>query len=309
MRSNPHKPFPLIVKPFRALLAALLTCSAGLVVQAAQAAELLLTLRSPESPTDKRQLYINAAVRLALEKTLASHGPYRLQDSPPMNKQRALLSARQKTQPNLMVMAGPGEAHSTGLLAPVRFPLMLGVPGYRVCFVSPASQQAVAQAKTLDELRNKFNVLQGPGWADTAVLQANGFHVTEGSGYEALFRMVAKGRNDLFCRSVLEVQAEAQAQADLPGLLLDRSFALVYDLPHFLYTHRDNKAVIDRLSQGFHQAYADGSLQALMRRHLQPSLQFVELHKRRIHQLRSTPPPGIDFEYRSYSLDLFSESR
>lgn len=303
MRSNAAKPFPLIVKPFRALFAALLACSVSI---AASAAELLLTLRSPESPTDKRQIYINAALRLALDKTLASHGPYKLLSSPPMNKQRALLSARQKTHPNLMIMTGASEAHETGLLAPVRFPLMLGATGYRVCFVSPQSQQAVAQASTLDELRNKFSILQGPGWSDVPVLRDNGFHVIEGAGYEALFRMVARGRADLFCRSVLEVQAEAKAQAQ-PGLLLDRSFALVYDMPQFIYTHRDNTAVIERLTLGLQQAHADGSLQALMRKHLLPSLQLVELSKRRIHHLRTAPPPDIDFEYRSYSLDLLKE--
>lgn len=285
---------------------ALLMSGLGL---AAPAGEFLLTLRAPESPSDQRQLYLNAAMQLALDKTVSSHGPYQLLNSPPMNKQRALISARQKTQPNLMILAGPAEAHAVGSLAPVRFPLMLGVTGYRVCFVSPQAQQAVAQTRTLDELRQQFSMVQGTGWADVAVLRANGFQVTESPSYDALFRMVAKGRADLFCRSVLEVQAEARAQAGLPGLVLDRTFALLYDLPHFLYTHRDNQVAIERLTEGLQRAYADGSLQALMRQHLQASLQLVELHKRRLYLLRTEPPAGIAFEYRSYRLDPLAPPR
>lgn len=299
MRSNDRAAPGPLVKLRKPLAALLLTCLA----LSAQAGELLLTLRSPESPQDQRQTYINAAVKLALDKTVASHGPYRLQASAPMNKQRALLSAQQKSAPNLLTIAGHTEARSMKGLAPVRFPLMLGITGYRVCFVSPQAQAAVAEARTLDELRHRFSLVQGSGWADVGVLRANGFHVTETPSYEALFRMVAKNRADLFCRSVLEVQAEAQAHADMPDLLLDRSFALVYELPQFLYTHRDNRAVIERLTEGFLQAYADGSLQALMRRHLQPALQYVELSKRRLHALQAEPAADIGFEYRSYRVD------
>lgn len=304
MRSNARSSPCTIVKRLRTALLALLIAGLASAAPATPASEFQLTLRAPESPSDQRQLYLNAAMQLALDKTVASHGPYQLLNSPPMNKQRALISARQKTQPNLMILAGPAEARAVGSLAPVRFPLMLGVTGYRVCFVSPQAREAVANTRTLDELRQRFSLVQGTGWADVAVLRANGFHVTESPSYDSLFRMVAKGRADLFCRSVLEVQAEAQAQAALPDLVLDRTFALHYDLPHFLYTHRDNQAAIERLTEGLQRAYADGSLQALMRQHLQAPLQFVELHKRRLYLLRTEPPPDIAFDYRSYKLDL-----
>ena len=67
-----------------------------LICLPAWAAELVLTLRAPETAADQRQIYDNAVLRLALDKTRASHGPYRLRQSPPMNKQRALLSAQQR---------------------------------------------------------------------------------------------------------------------------------------------------------------------------------------------------------------------
>lgn len=274
--------------------------------QPAWAAELVLTLRAPESTSDPRQGYINAALRLALDRTLDSHGSYRLQLSPPMNKQRAILSAQQRAYPNFLTVTGPDEGRAAAGLVPVRFPLLLGVGGYRVCFVSPQARQAVADSQTLQELR-KFRHAQGVGWADGAILRENGFSVVDVSSYDGLFRMVAMGRVDLFCRSVLEVRDELRAHEGMKGLQLDRSFALLYELPQFLYTHRDNRELVERLTLGLQKAYADGSLPALLREHLQPALRLVELSKRRLFRLQTPPMPGVDFDYRRYELDLLRE--
>jgi hypothetical protein len=270
------------------------------------AADLLLTLRAPESQTDRRQAYDNAVLRLALDKTRASHGGYRLALSPPMNKQRALLSAQQQAYPNFLTVSSPDEDRAAAGLVPVPFPLYLGATGYRVCFVSPAARAAVAASLDLQALR-RFTHVQGVGWADGVILRANGFQVLEAASYEAMFRMVAVNRVDLFCRSVLEVRNEALAHAELKGLQLDASFALVYELPQFFYTHRDNRALVERLSLGLQKAYADGSLLALFREHLLPSLRFVDLGGRRLFRLETPPIQGLDFDYRGYLLDLQRE--
>jgi hypothetical protein len=288
----------------------LLACALlGLMALASPArAELLLTLRAPESTADQRQAYENAALRLALDKTLASHGAYRIQLSPMMNKQRAVLSAQQKAYPNFLLVSSPVQGRQAVDLAPVPFPLHLGLGGYRVCFVAPEQREAVAGAQTVEALR-RFRHAQGSGWADTAILRANGFQVTEVPSYEALFQMVAKNRIELFCRSVLEVRGEALAHAALAGLVLDRSFLLVYDLPQFFYTHRDNRELIERLSVGLQKAYGDGSLLALFRSQMLASLRFAELPGRRVFRLLSPPVPGIDFDYHRYDLDPMHELR
>eukprot|EP01031_Cornospumella_fuschlensis_P012814 gene12814-15663_t len=83
-------------------MAALLTAAAG--PACAQELTLTLTLRAPDSDTDLRNAYIRDAVQLALDKTRASDGPYRLQLSAPMNKRRALLEAAQQAAPNFLVV-------------------------------------------------------------------------------------------------------------------------------------------------------------------------------------------------------------
>ncbi|MDR7334485.1 hypothetical protein J2X21_003641 [Kinneretia asaccharophila] len=114
---------------------------------------MVVTLRQPESDTDTRQAYDDAIIRLALDKTLATHGPYRVESAPAMNIQRALVSVEQLRYPNVLVVSSPDPARAAAGLVPVRFPLQMGAVGHRVCSVSPQVQAAVAQARTLAELR------------------------------------------------------------------------------------------------------------------------------------------------------------
>jgi hypothetical protein len=146
--------------------------------------------------------------------------------------------------------------------------------------------------------------VQGRGWADNDILRANDFAVAEIATYEALFQMVALGRADLFCRSVLEVGEEARARAGMRGLALDDSLLLVYDLPQYLYTHPGNAAAIDRVARGLRLAHADGSLQALVRQHLQPSLAQLNLLQRRIFVLDVPPAAVVEMNDRPFQLDL-----
>lgn len=282
-------------------MAALVIAAAG----PACAQELTLTLRAPDSDTDLRNAYIRDAVQLALDKTRAGDGPYRLQLSAPMNKRRALLEAAQQAAPNFLVVTGPDAGRAAGLV-PVLFPIHLGVNRYRVCFVHAPHRAVVREADTLSAVARLRHV-QGRGWADADILRANGFTVAEVNSYEALFQMVALGRADLFCRSVLEVGQEVQAHLGLmgsKGLALDDSLLLAYDLPQYIYTHPGNHVAIERIARGLRLAYADGSLQALLRQHLQPSLALLNLAQRRLMTLNVPNPAVAEMNDRPFQMDV-----
>lgn len=270
---------------------------------AAAAPELVVTLRAPDSERDLRNAYIRDAVQLALNKTRGSDGPYRLALSAPMNKRRALLEAAARTAPNFLVVTGPEAGRAAGL-EPVRFPIHLGVNRLRVCFVHAPRRAAVRAAGDSLAAVARLRHVQGRDWPDVAVLRANGFAVTEVNNYESLFEMVEHGRADLFCRSVLEVGEELRAREGVAGLALDDRLLLAYDLPQYLYTHPDNRAAIDRLERGLKAAFADGSLQALLRRELQPSLARLNLPARRLHTLATPPAAHVEMDDRPYQLDL-----
>jgi hypothetical protein len=267
--------------------------------QVAWAAELVVSYRAPETLQDERIAYDSALLRLALDKTLISHGPYRLVATPAMNNPRAISSVKAQDFSNFISVLSFDPDLAKAGLDYVRFPTNLGVVGYRVCFVAAGRADAFKQVRTLEDLR-QFTHGQGLGWVDALVLRANGFKVIEAASYDALFKMLAKGRFDLFCRGVNEVLPELKGHQGQPGLILDRSIAFHYPLPQFFYTHRDNRALLERVTKGLQQAYADGSLMALFHQHYRASIAFTELGQRRIFQLRNPVVDAIDFDFLKY---------
>ena len=89
----------------------------------------------------------------------------------------------------------------------VAFPVDLGIVGYRVCFTSTYKKDQIAQAQTLDELK-QYVYGQSTGWADVKILRENGFNVREVSHREGLYLLTAHGSIDLFCRGTNELLKE-----------------------------------------------------------------------------------------------------
>ncbi|WP_421164843.1 hypothetical protein [Aeromonas dhakensis] len=266
----------------------------------------LFTYMSPESEHDPRSTYDREVLRLALEKTRASHGDYRMQAAPPMTLARMWVSLRFNHYPNLFAMDSYRADRDMSGIDYVRFPIHIGIVSYRICFVSPTRKDEVAKATSLDELK-RFDIGQGKGWLDVEILRRAGFKVLEVEGYEQLFKMVARGRFDLFCRGINELPQEKLNHKKVEGLMMDESLALYYPLPRVFFTHNGNRQAIDRVQQGLKAAWRDGSLQALWLKAFKPSLSFAHLNTRRLFRLENPYIKGIDFNYQAYFYDPVHE--
>ncbi|APW41162.1 hypothetical protein RS694_00445 [Rhodoferax saidenbachensis] len=266
----------------------------------------VFTLTAPQTGNTNRIPFNQAVLTLALEKTRAAEGDYRIAFTPRMNTARALEEAKRKNYPNLLVLTTFQNALLDAGLDYVRFPVDLGFTGYRICFVSPQARDAVAKATSLEQLR-QFSVGQGIGWADVGILRYNQFKVVEVPLKDSLFRMVALGRVDLFCRGMDELEPEYVANKSLPGLDYDRSFALSYKLPRFFLGHQSNADALKRVTRGLLLAYKDGSLKTLHLRYFGSALQFAKLPQRRLVKLETPNIDRIDFDYQRYYLDPFAK--
>ena len=278
---------------------------AAIVVASATAAEpLVVTYRSPENTLDKRVDYDTEVLRLALERTRATDGDYQLVPSPAMNRSRALEAMRKNVYPNFFVVTSY-EAHyrQAPEVAWVRFPVDLGITGYRICFLTSAIKSEVAQAATSLSALKHYTHGQGADWTDTTILRQNGFVVSPVSDYESLFRMVAARRFDLFCRGVNELFEEYRTHRDLPGLSYDESFMLVYPLPRFYFTYSGNRVAMDRIERGLKLAWRDGSLGALWQKKYGESIAFAKLSARRVFRLENPMLQGLDFDFNMYLQD------
>ncbi|WP_432459797.1 hypothetical protein [Agarivorans sp. QJM3NY_25] len=256
------------------------------------------TYRGKEHVNDTRSEYSIVLFRLALEKTVSSHGSYKLDLVPRMNSSRALKSVEGNLFSNFFTKLSVS-TENLKQYSYADFPVDLGIVGYRVFFVSAQSQQALQAVDNIEQLK-EFTIGQGAGWLDSEILKYHNFKVVLGGTYQALFKMVAKGRFDLFSRGSNELLAEYQAHQNIEGLLYDKHIALYYPLPRFFFTNKANADAANRIKQGLLKAYYDGSLMALWKKYYGESLDFVDLRHRKIFRLDNPYIEGIDPSYQQY---------
>ncbi len=142
-------------------------------------------------------------------------------------------------------------------LQPVRIPLYKGLLGHRIFIINPASQPKFDRIKTVDDLK-QISFGQGATWADSAILASNGLTVVKANKYQSLFYMVDGGRFDAFPRGVHEPWGELESHPNLP-LAVEKRVMLVYRMPFYLFTSKQNKKLANDLEQGLNRAIADGS--------------------------------------------------
>ncbi len=266
----------------------------------------IVTYVSPESDRDLRSLYGQQLLQLALEKTRDSFGDYELRPAPSMSRTRLRQVLQYNLYPNLLAIDSFPRPEGSHDLDYVRFPVDLGILGYRICFVSPKQQQAVARVRTLSDLQ-QFTHGQGRGWQDADILRAAGFKVQEVEGYERLFKLVVRGRVDLFCRGANELLSELDTHKDLGPLMVDQHLALYYPFVHLFYSHKENQRALRRIRAGLQLAWQDGSLQALWLKTYQPALAFARLDQRQLFRLDNPLLQGLDFDYHPYLYDPLTQ--
>lgn len=269
-------------------------------------AEMIITHVSPLNKDDHRHDYGIDLLRLSLEKTVKDFGPYKMVGAPKMNQARGMESVRENRYTNLIRTFGYEQRFERDLdMTYVRFPIHLGVVGYRVCFIPEALQEQMHEVKTKEDLK-QFVHGQGRRWADVEILRHNGFKVNE-LEYESLFKMIAAKRLDMFCRGVNEIKDEYERHK-IPGLKIDDAVVIFYPLPRFYYTHKDNKEAAHRIDTGLKRAYKDGSIQALWEKSYRSSIDYVKLQERRFFFFDSPLVKTIDFDYDEYFLHLNEEA-
>lgn len=149
------------------------------------------------------------------------------------------------------------DANMEAQLLPIRIPLYKGLLGHRIFIIRRGEQSRFDKVKTLRDLQ-AFTFGQGTTWADTRILEANGLKVIKTMKYQGLFYMLDGARFDAFPRGVQEPWDELKNNASL-NLTVEKSLMLVYKMPFYLFTSKDNKKLAADLERGFNLAIADGS--------------------------------------------------
>lgn len=265
--------------------------------------ELVISYRTPATSSTYHSYYTRL-IALALEKTKAKYGAYRMEGAPPnASTLRSLGSVVGDAYSNLVIELSYEESLTQGgNISYIDFPIDGGIFGYRVCFVNPQLKQKIASAKSLVDLR-QYTIGQGVGWADSEILRANGFKVVEIANYDNIFKMVVAGRVDMFCRGANQIKPELEEFKTLTQLTYDDSFLLFYPLPRFFYINSHNQLAKKRIAEGLRTAFKDGSLKKLWEEEYREDIDFVKLQHRKTYQLTNPFVANLKPDYKKYFFD------
>ena len=300
-----------VVKKIRHTWLAMMTVLVGITLfagfnQADRPHSLELTLRAPESNADVRSRYTQQLIVLALEKTRAEYGDYSLSFTEPRNTAQTIEALKAHRYHNFVAKLSFDPQLESAGLARGNIDIDLDMTGYRVCFTRSALLPSLSRVGSLQELA-VFSHGQGQGWADVAILKANGLKVKDEADYEHLFRMVSAAEVDLFCRGVTEIVEEMRSHSELPNLVIEPELLLYYPLPRFLYVNSQDKDLLERLEKGLALARQDGSWMRLWLENYAESIESLNLSKRRVVPLTNPLVKALpEFEKRKPAIPVLS---
>lgn len=177
------------------------------------------------------------------------------------------------TNGNLELFWNASNAEKEKLHIPVRICLFKGLLGNRIFIINKNNQAKFDQVKTVDDLKRLITIGQGKTWADTTILESNGFKVVKANKYDSLFYMVEGDRFDAFSRGVHEPFGELEKHKDLPDLTVEKHLMLVYRMPFYFFVNKQHPELAADIELGLNRAIADGSFdQAFMN---DPAIQDV----------------------------------
>ena len=234
----------------------------------------------PESPRDTRHADLIEMVETALRRTEPAYGPFQFGPSAIlMNESRALVELARGGSVNI-AWSSTSEERERDLL-PIRIPMRKGIMGYRIALVDRRRREAFSQVRSLRDLR-QFGIIQGRGWGDVAIYEANGFKVSVGE-YEGLFPMVTSGRGDLFFRGINEVFQELEIVGkDNPYLAVEEHLLVYYPWPFYCFFNRADRALAARVAAGLRIMLKDGSFDRIFQKYSGRGIRQARLETRRL---------------------------
>ena len=257
----------------------------ALLSSAALSAATQVSYPAGEGAGDTRHDDVIEILRTALSKTVAEFGPFELQAAArKLNKEQIL--SELKAGKTINIAWGPTSVEKEADMLPLRIPLRKGLLGYRIALIQKDKQAELDKVKSLSELK-KLSILQGSGWSDVKLYEANGFKVSTAK-YDELFKMTASGGIDLFPRGLSEVFGEHQKNLkNNPDLAIEQGMLIYYPWPYYFFFNKNETALHKRLDTGIRKMMKDGSFDAIFRKYNGKAIEQANFKGRRIFRIKN----------------------
>lgn len=249
-----------------------------------------------EQTKDRPSHFPDLVLRLALDKTVDTHGPYSIEyvtSKYTSDRLRAMIINNE----GLDLMWSTVTSDRELKMQSIDYDLFRGLNGYRVLIVPKGNPKKITKNMSIDELR-ELKVGLGGQWSDAQIMSNHGFYVVTASSHESLFKMLAAGRFDFMTRGIHEVEYELDTYRNL-SIELEPEIMLYYCHPVRFYMNRENRNLYFRLISGLSIARADGSIEELFNdfKSLKESYELLNINQRHLYRLDNSYADCLDAEF------------
>lgn len=262
------------------VLSTLLFFTASLSLVLAQDSKtLVVRYLPPDEDVGSRSQYYYQLLKLALDKTVDTHGPYELKPADKAMNQRDALKAMMNGQ-GIDVVHTMTDKTRERVLLPVRIPLDKGLIGVRLVMVNNSEKDKFLNIKQVDDLK-RYTFGQGHDWPDTEILRFNDVKVNTAPEYGQLFTMLTDKNFDGFPRAVFEIWDEIEDHKD-KNLSVADGFYIYYPAAMYFFVRKDmtGATVGRRLEAGLKAAIKDGTFDKLFNSAMKPYIDKAKLKDR-----------------------------
>ena len=216
------------------------------------------------NPPGQLPPYKEEVLELVLNKSEARFGKYRMVYEQPMTQARAF---RELQDGQLDVIGTSWDAEREQMAQPIRFDLYKGLMGLRVGITPPARLTEINGLSDWAGLR-KVSIGVGADWPSAAKFRQAGLNVVNMLHFDAGAKRMRLGGLDLIALGI----AEAERLAALKSFSVVSSWSLYVDEPYYFWVRKGRSTLAERIEYGFRAAIADGSLEALFEKRIEPYL-------------------------------------
>lgn len=250
-------------------------------------ARIIIPQTSSRENINHEDYYFSRLLKLALEKTESTHGPFQIEET-----EQRLVDKRLRTaliQGKVDVLWSSNSAEFEQQMLPVRISLLKELNNFRLLLIRNGDQPRFSAVDSLDDLR-KLKGGMSAQWADAKVMRQNNLPLVEAVGYGKLFKMLAAGRFDYFSRGLYQIQPEVNLYPELE-LQIEQELMLHYRNDVYFFVDKNNSVLAERLETGLTVALADGSFDELFNSipRYQWGLALLQNHQRRVLELLAEP--------------------
>ena len=243
--------------------------------------------RGTASTTDDTKEYKYQVLKLILEKTEKTDGPFKIQaPQQEVPQARDFEMVKQGYVDVILTVTSPERERE---LHPIRIPFEKALYGYHIFIINESDQPKFSAVRTLDDLR-KLWAGMNEVWPENKIFRANGLNVVATAGYRELFSMLKERRFDYFPRTAAEPWRELR-DMNIPGLVVEKDLMIYYPAPGYIFTSKENLKLADRLERGLRMAIEDGSFDKMFYNniYMKEALELGNLKHRRVFKIEGDP--------------------